>query len=63
MNLAVKLNSRGFGNLKMGTELNRYSKIYKNLPREMILLQGRGCKLTKKCAFCDYYLEDRKSVV
>ena len=41
----------------MGTELNRYSKIYKNFPREMILLQGTGCRLAKKCIFCDYYLD------
>lgn len=41
----------------METELNRYSKIYKNFPREMILLQGTGCRLAKKCAFCDYYLD------
>ena len=41
----------------MSVELNRYSKIYKNFPREMILLQGTGCRLAKKCAFCDYYLD------
>ena len=41
----------------METVLNRYSKIYKNLPREMVLLQGTGCRLAKKCAFCDYYLD------
>ena len=41
----------------MGTKLNRYSKISKILPREMILLQGTGCRLVKKCAFCDYYLD------
>lgn len=36
------------------SELNRYSLIDTHLPREMVLLQGRGC-VWKKCSFCDYY--------
>ncbi len=33
---------------------NRYSKITRKFPRELILLQGKGC-FWKKCTFCDYY--------
>ncbi len=53
----MRANFREFGSLKMEITLNRYSKIYKNLSREMVLLQGTGCRLAKKCAFCDYYLD------
>ncbi len=35
-------------------ELVRYSLIKTKMPRELILLQGRGCKW-KKCIYCDYY--------
>ena len=32
----------------------RYSKITEKLPREFVLLQGKGC-FWKKCTFCDYF--------
>jgi radical SAM superfamily enzyme YgiQ (UPF0313 family) len=35
-------------------ELNRYSMITGKFPREVVLLQGRGC-FWKRCLFCDYY--------
>ncbi|MDR3091153.1 MAG: radical SAM protein [Clostridiales bacterium] len=34
----------------------RYSKIPRGLPREILLLKGRGCKY-RSCSFCDYYLD------
>ena len=34
--------------------MERYSLIHSVLPREFVLLQGRGCKW-KKCTFCDYH--------
>ena len=34
--------------------MQRYSLIKTKLPREFVLLQGRGCKW-RKCTFCDYY--------
>ena len=34
--------------------MERYALIHKVLPREFVLLQGRGCKW-KKCTFCDYH--------
>ena len=34
--------------------MNRYSVIQGKLPRELLLLQGRGCKW-RKCTFCDYH--------
>ena len=36
--------------------MQRYSLITTKLPREFILLQGRGC-LWKKCTFCDYHTD------
>jgi radical SAM superfamily enzyme YgiQ (UPF0313 family) len=35
-------------------EFKRYSIITRKFPREIVLLQGRGC-FWKRCAFCDYY--------
>lgn len=35
-------------------QLQRYSLIKTKFPREMVLLQGRGC-VWGKCTFCDYY--------
>ncbi len=35
-------------------KLVRYAKIDTVLPREFLLLQGRGC-VWKQCAFCDYH--------
>ena len=35
-------------------KLKRYSIITEKMPREFILLQGRGCAW-RKCTFCDYY--------
>ncbi len=32
----------------------RYSKVKEKFPRELILLQGKGC-IWKKCKFCDYF--------
>ncbi len=32
----------------------RYSKITEKFPRELILLQGKGC-FWKKCIYCDYF--------
>ncbi len=32
----------------------RYSKVTEKFPRELILLQGKGC-IWKKCKFCDYF--------
>lgn len=40
----------------MPDDLIRYSQITKNLKREAILIQGKGC-IWKKCTFCDYYLD------
>lgn len=34
--------------------MKRYSLITKKMPREMLLLVGKGC-FWKKCTFCDYY--------
>ena len=34
--------------------MRRYSRIEDKLPREFLLLQGRGCRW-RKCTFCDYY--------
>lgn len=36
--------------------MERYSLITTKLPREFILLQGRGC-VWKKCTFCDYHTD------
>ncbi len=39
------------------SDLSRYSLIENGpLPRELCLLQGKGCKWGK-CTFCDYYLD------
>lgn len=37
-------------------KISRYSLIREKLPREFLLLQGRGCRW-KQCAFCDYHLD------
>lgn len=34
--------------------MDRYSVIHTKMPREFVLLQGRGCRWGK-CAFCDYH--------
>ena len=34
--------------------MQRYSMITEKFPRELLLLQGTGCRW-KKCTFCDYY--------
>lgn len=34
--------------------MNRYSVIHTKLPRELLLLQGTGCRW-RKCSFCDYH--------
>ena len=34
--------------------MERYALIHKVLPREFVLLQGRGCKW-RRCTFCDYH--------
>lgn len=36
--------------------MNRYSLIDTKIPREFVLLQGRGCRW-RKCTFCDYHLD------
>lgn len=36
--------------------MNRYSLIDTKMPREFVLLQGRGCRW-RKCTFCDYHLD------
>ena len=36
--------------------MNRYAVINTHLPREFVLLQGKGC-CWAKCTFCDYYLD------
>lgn len=36
--------------------MERYSKILKKQPREIVLLRGSGC-VYRKCAFCDYHLD------
>lgn len=38
----------------ISVELTRYSLVGSVMPREFILLQGRGCRW-RKCAFCDYH--------
>lgn len=40
----------------MQNNLVRYSEITDKIPREVILIQGKGC-IWKKCTFCDYYLD------
>lgn len=35
-------------------ELTRYSLVGSVMPREFLLLQGKGCRW-RKCAFCDYH--------
>lgn len=40
--------------MQMSSELNRYAVINSHMKRELLLLQGLGCKW-KKCTFCDYY--------
>ena len=37
-------------------ELERYARIETVMPREFLLLQGRGC-VWKKCTFCDYHTD------
>ena len=37
--------------------MERYAKIDTHLPREFVLLQGKGCRWAK-CTFCDYH-EDK----
>lgn len=39
--------------------MERYAVIDTHMPREFVLLQGKGCAWAK-CTFCDYY-EDRNS--
>lgn len=34
--------------------MDRYSVIHTKMPREFVLLQGKGCRWGK-CAFCDYH--------
>ncbi len=34
--------------------MDRYSLIHTKLPREFVLLQGKGCRW-KKCTFCNYH--------
>ena len=34
--------------------MNRYSKILDKMPREFVLLQGKGCRW-RRCEFCDYH--------
>lgn len=34
--------------------MDRYSVIHTKMPREFVLLQGRGCRWGR-CAFCDYH--------
>ena len=36
--------------------MDRYAVIDTHLPREFVLLQGKGCAWAK-CTFCDYYLD------
>lgn len=36
--------------------MKRYAKIHQKNKREIVLLQGSGCKYAK-CTFCDYYLD------
>ncbi len=36
--------------------MDRYSVIHTKLPREFVLLQGRGCRWGK-CSFCNYHLD------
>ena len=36
--------------------MDRYSVIHTKLPREFVLLQGKGCRWGK-CTFCDYHLD------
>lgn len=36
--------------------MERYSLIKEKMPREFLLLQGRGCRWAK-CAFCDYHAD------
>ncbi len=40
----------------MQSDLVRYSEITTKMPRESILIQGKGC-IWKQCIFCDYYLD------
>lgn len=38
------------------TDLQRYARIDTVLPREFLLLQGKGCRW-RRCTFCDYYTD------
>lgn len=40
--------------------MNRYAEIHNKNKREIVLLQGNGCKY-KQCTFCDYYLDVSKN--
>lgn len=40
----------------MEQKVKRYAVIEEKNKREIVLLQGNGCKY-KKCSFCDYYLD------
>lgn len=40
--------------------MERYAKITKKDPREIVLLIGNGCKW-KKCKFCNYYLDQNQN--
>lgn len=40
--------------------MERYAVIDEKMPREFVLLQGRGCKWGK-CTFCDYHLDKNSS--
>ena len=36
--------------------MERYARIHTVMPREFVLLQGKGCKW-KQCTFCDYHTD------
>ena len=36
--------------------MERYALIHTVMPRELVLLQGQGCKW-KQCTFCDYHTD------
>lgn len=40
--------------------MERYAKIAEKRKREIVLLRSKGC-VYKKCAFCDYYLDNCES--
>jgi len=42
--------------------MQRYSKIYKKIPREILLLKSLPCIYSGKCTFCNYVLDNSRDL-